>query len=80
MQKQYPEVHSLEESLAILKKYKDDLTKEQYEGIKSVICGHAIEDMFANEKDVIDMIKIAKDEANADEIIAEYKREWGVND
>ena len=34
--------------------------------------------MFANEKDVIDMIKIAKDEANADEIIAEYKREWGV--
>lgn len=23
MQKQYPEVHSLEESLAILKKYKD---------------------------------------------------------
>ncbi|EFH3528113.1 hypothetical protein HHY75_001554 [Campylobacter coli] len=25
MQKQYPEVHSLEESLAILKKYKDDL-------------------------------------------------------
>ncbi|PVX05072.1 hypothetical protein DDV87_08665, partial [Campylobacter jejuni] len=62
MQKQYPEVHSLEESLAILKKYKDDLTKEQYEGIKSVICGHAIEDMFAN----------------ADAIIAEYKREWGV--
>ncbi|CUU91006.1 Uncharacterised protein [Campylobacter hyointestinalis subsp. hyointestinalis] len=76
----YPEVHSLEESLSILKKYKDDLTKEQYDGIKSTICGHAIENMFANEKDVIDMIKIAKNEANADEIIAEYKKEWGIND
>nr|WP_265605416.1 hypothetical protein [Campylobacter jejuni] len=69
MQKQYPEEHSLEETLAILKKNKDDLTKEQYEGIKSVICGHAIEDMFANEKDDIQNIKIAKDEANADEKI-----------
>ncbi|CDF65919.1 TPA: hypothetical protein RPV63_001739 [Campylobacter fetus subsp. venerealis] len=76
----YPEVHSLEESLAILKKYKDDVSKKDYEEIKSTICGHAIENMFANEKDVIDMIKIAKNEANADEIIAEYKKEWGIND
>ncbi|HEB7537137.1 TPA: hypothetical protein RZH73_001713, partial [Campylobacter coli] len=49
MQKQYPEVYSLEESLAILQKYKDDLTKEQYESIKSVICGHAIESIYCNE-------------------------------
>ncbi|HDX6281803.1 TPA: hypothetical protein RPW02_001740 [Campylobacter fetus subsp. venerealis] len=76
----YPEVYSLEESLAILKKYKDDVSKKDYEEIKSTICGHAIENMFANEKDVIDMIKIAKNEANADEIIAEYKKEWGIND
>ena len=75
----YPEVHSLEESLAILDKYKDDLTKKQYEAIRSTICGHAIENMFANERDIIDMIKIAKNEKTADEIIAEYKKEWGVS-
>lgn len=38
----YPEVHSLKESLAILKKYKDDLNKEQYEMIISAIANHAI--------------------------------------
>ena len=75
----YPEVYSLKESLAILDKYKDDLTKKQYEAIRSTICGHAIENMFANERDIIDMIKIAKNEKTADEIIAEYKKEWGVS-
>ena len=35
--------------------------------------------MFANERDIIDMIKIAKNEKTADEIIAEYKKEWGVS-
>ncbi|EAK5483652.1 hypothetical protein CYU00_09105 [Campylobacter coli] len=60
MQKQYPEVHSLEESLAILKKYKDDLTKEQYEQNKSIICGFAIENMFANEEDIINLIKVGE--------------------
>ncbi|MGM8974114.1 hypothetical protein ACTFDJ_00025 [Campylobacter jejuni] len=79
MQKQYPEVHSLEESLAILKKYKDDLTKEQYDAIRSNIGNFAIEDMFLNERNIIDNIKIIKGEATADEIIAEYKKEWGVN-
>mgnify|MGYP003503322184 FL=1 len=76
----YPEVHSLEESLAILDKYKDDLTKEQYEQNKSIICGFAIENMFANEEDIINLIKVDKQEKTPDEIIAEYKKEWGVND
>ncbi|WP_086286663.1 hypothetical protein [Campylobacter sp. P0085] len=75
----YPEVYSLEESLAILDKYKDDLTKEQYRAIRSTVCGHTIENMFANERNIIDMIKIAKNEKTADEIIAEYKKEWGVS-
>ena len=76
----YPEVYSLEESLAILDKYKDDLTKEQYEQNKSIICGFAIENMFANEEDIINLIKVDKQEKTPDEIIAEYKKEWGVND
>ena len=49
MQK-YPEAYSLEKSLAILEKYKDELSAEQYEQNRSIICNHAIEGMFANSK------------------------------
>ena len=49
MQK-YPEVYSLEKSLAILEKYKDELSVEQYEQNRSIICNLAIEGMFANSK------------------------------
>lgn len=52
-QKQYPEVHNLEESLTILEKYKGDLTKEQYEQNKSIICGFATKNMFANEENIL---------------------------
>ena len=75
----YPEVHSLKESLAILDKYKDDLTKKQYEAIKSNIGSFAIEGMFLNQRNIIDNIKILKGEMTADEIIAEYKKEWCVS-
>ncbi|EAK7633447.1 hypothetical protein E7O66_09325 [Campylobacter coli] len=78
MQKQYPEVYSLEESLAILKKYKDDVNKEDYEGIKSVISNHAIENIYMNELDIIAMIKQSALKLSADEIIAEYKEKGFV--
>lgn len=78
MQKKYPEVHSLEESLAILKKYKDDVNKEDYEGIKSVISNHAIESIYMNELDIIAMIKQSALKLSADEIIAEYKEKGFV--
>lgn len=74
----FPEVYSLSESLTILEKYKDDLTDEHFNNIKSVICGFAIEKMYLNEKNILDSIKIQKGEATADEIIAQYKKEWGV--
>ena len=61
MQK-YPEVYSLEKSLAILEKYKDELSVEQYEQNASIICNHEIEGMFANEQDIIDLIKVDKGE------------------
>ena len=77
MQK-YPEVYSLEKSLAILEKYKDELSAEQYEQNRSIIYSHAIEGMFANEQDIIDLIKVDKGERTPDEIINEYKKEWGV--
>ena len=74
----YPEVHSLKESVAILDKYKQELTKTQYRAIRSNIGNFAIEGMHANERDIIELIQIQKGERSADEIIAEYKREWGV--
>nr|WP_315110705.1 hypothetical protein [uncultured Campylobacter sp.] len=77
MQK-YPEVYSLEKSLAILEKYKDELSVEQYEQNRYIICNHAIEGMFAKEQDIIDLIKVDKGEKTPDEIINEYKKEWGI--
>ncbi|MDN5082983.1 hypothetical protein [Aliarcobacter butzleri] len=74
----YPEVYTLVESLAILDKYKDDLTEEQFNNIKSVISSFAIESMYLNEKDILDGIKIQKGEATADELIANQKRNWGI--
>lgn len=74
----YPEVYTLAESLAILDKYKDDLTEEQFNNIKSVISSFAIESMYLNEKNILDGIKIQKGEATADELIANQKRNWGI--
>ncbi|MCE7270688.1 hypothetical protein LZW76_08980, partial [Campylobacter coli] len=62
----------------ILKKYKDDLTKEQYEAIRSNIGNFAIEDMFLNEKDIIDNVKKNVYGLSADEIIAEYQEKGFV--
>ncbi|MDN5064545.1 hypothetical protein [Aliarcobacter butzleri] len=74
----YPEVYTLAESLAILDKYKDDLTEEQFNNIKSVISSFAIESMYLNEKDILDGIKIQKGEATVDELIANQKRNWDI--
>ena len=74
----YSEVHSLKESLAILDKYKNELNKEQYNSINSTIHNFAIESMYANERDILNMIRVQKREITADEIIAQYKKEWGV--
>ncbi|MDX9814783.1 MAG: hypothetical protein WC144_00455 [Sulfurimonas sp.] len=75
----YPEVYSLDASLAILDKYKSDLTDEQYQQNKSIISSFAIENMYLNEKDILDGIKIQKGETTADELIAHQLKEWGAS-
>jgi hypothetical protein len=70
---EYPEVHSLEESLAILKKYKSELTREQYEQIKSVIGNHAIESIYSNERDILLMVDMQKNSLSFDEALARAK-------
>lgn len=73
----YPQVYSLEESLKILDKYANELTKKQYDNIKSVICGFAIESMYLNEEDILNGIEIQKGNKTAEEIAQEYKAQWG---
>jgi hypothetical protein len=74
----YPEVYSLAESLAILDKYKYELTEEQYQQNKSVISSFAIENMYLNEKDILDGIKMQQTKITADELIANQKKDWGI--
>ena len=73
----YPEVYTLVESLAILDKYKDDLTEEQFNNIKSVISSFAIESMYLNEKNILNLIQIDNG-VNPNELITQYKKEWGI--
>lgn len=69
----YPEVHSLEESLAILNKYKKELTKEQYEQIRSVIGNHAIENIYSNERDILLMVDMQKNSLSFNEALTRAK-------
>lgn len=74
MQNKYPEVHNLKESLEILDKYKNELTKEQYEQIKSVIANHAIENIFANQRDILLMVDMQKNSLSFNEALIKAKK------
>lgn len=69
----YPEVNSLEESLAILKKYKNEINKDNYDSIVSVISGHAIESIYANERDIVLLVDMAKNNLSTNEAIKRAK-------
>ncbi|MBP6714853.1 hypothetical protein [Aliarcobacter cryaerophilus] len=75
----YPEVYSLAESLAILDKYKSDLTDEQYQQNKSVISSFAIENMYLNEKNILNLIQLDNG-VNPNELIKEILKSWNVNE
>jgi len=66
------------QSIAILNKYKNEISQEAYERILYVIGTQAIEDIFPDERDIKDMIRVEKGEITTDELIKEYKKEWGV--
>jgi hypothetical protein len=66
------------QSIAILNKYKEQISQESYECILYVIGTQAIEDMFADEKDIKNLIRVENGEITTDELVQEYKREWGV--
>ncbi len=53
---------SLNESLAILKEYKDTLSKDKYASIESTIRGPAIEHQYCDREDIDRLVRLAKDE------------------
>ncbi len=61
-----------QESYDYLEKYKDEVSEEGYERIENTIGSQAIEDMFLTEDEVYNLIRMEKDEINADELVAEY--------
>ena len=65
-------------SVAILNKYKDEISKELYEQILWVIGNQAIEDMFLDEDDIKALIALGRGDITADKLISEYKKKWGA--
>ena len=41
----YPNSHSIKESLGILARYKNELSEEQYDAIVYSLCSHALEEI-----------------------------------
>ena len=66
------------QSIAYLDKYKDQISQEAYDRILWVIGTQAIEDIFPDEQDIKDLIRVENGEITTDELIEEYKRKWGV--
>ncbi len=70
------------QSIAILDKYKDEISQEAYDRILYVIGTQAIEDMFMDEQGVKNLIRVEKGEISTDKLVEEiksrYQKEWGV--
>ena len=70
------------QSIAILDKYKDQISQEAYDRILWVIGNQALEDMFMDEQGVKDLIRVENGEITTDEMVEEikqrYQKKWGV--
>ena len=71
------------QSIAILDKYKDEITQEAYERILYVIGTQAIEDIFPDKQDIKDLIRVENGEITTDELVEEikqrYKKKWEIS-
>ena len=66
------------QSIVILNRYRNEISKELYEQILWVIGNQAIEDMFLIEDDIKALIALGRGDITADKLISGYKRKWGV--
>ncbi len=61
-----------EESYGYLDEYKNEISEETYKRIKQTIGSQAIENIFATEKNITDMILIENGEITVDELVTQY--------
>jgi len=64
------------QSIAYLDKYKDEISQEAYDRILWVIGTQAQEDMFADEQDIKDLIRVEKGEITTDDMVEEIKQRY----
>jgi hypothetical protein len=67
---------NIEESLAILAKYKSKISNEIYKKIEKDIWGFAIEDMFLDEQDIQDSIAYLQGDKTFEQIEQEILKRW----
>jgi len=66
------------QSINILNSYKNEVTKESYDRILYVIGTQAIEDMFMSKKSIKNLIRIERGKISTEDLLKEYKKEWGI--
>ena len=70
------------QSIAILDRYKEQVSQEAYDRILWVIGNQALEDLFMDEQGVKDLIRVENGEITTDEMVEEikqrYQKKWGV--
>ena len=68
------------QSIAILDRYKEEISQEAYERILYVIGTQAIEDIFPDEQDIKDLVRVENGEITTDKLVEEikqrYKKKW----
>ncbi len=69
----YPDSFSKEQSLAVLSKYKIELTNNEYNTILESLCSHALEGIYLNEKDIVLSIAQLRHEITVEEIVKMVK-------
>ena len=70
------------QSIAILDKHKEEISQEAYKRILYVIGTQALEDMFVEEREVQNLIRVENGEITTDELVEEikqyYKKKWAT--
>ena len=69
----YPKSNSKEESLAILQRYRADLTESEYQAVLDSLCSHAIEGIYFSEEHILLAISNLKNELPVSKIVDRLK-------
>jgi len=73
LDQEYPVAHSKAESIAILERYKPELSIEEYNTILDSLCNLAFEGFYLDEKDILFSIAQLRDEITLEEIVEQAK-------